>query len=132
MYDTTAGIVQNDDNTLFKGTLENCTYRSNTFHAECYRGIFEAFNSTEEFVNISMRYPANFENKKTASTNMDSAAVVAVVVICVVIIAVIITVLGCLMQRSAAKRRRDNNEEFPNNQDLENRLIEEEQRLHGL
>lgn len=133
MYDTTAGIVQNDDDTLFKGTLENCTYRSNTFHAECYRGIFEAFNSTEEFVNISKRYPANFENKNTASTNMDSAVVVAVVVICVVIIAVIITVvlIRCRMQRSAAKRRRDNNEEFPNNQDLENRLIEEEQRLHG-
>lgn len=34
MYDTTAGIVQNDDNTLFKGTLENCTYRSNTFHGK--------------------------------------------------------------------------------------------------
>lgn len=34
MYDTTAGIVQTDINNRFKGTLENCTYRSNTFHGK--------------------------------------------------------------------------------------------------
>lgn len=34
MYDTTAGIVQTDNNNRFKGILENCTYRSNKFNGK--------------------------------------------------------------------------------------------------
>lgn len=132
MYDTTAGIVQTDNNNRFKGILENCTYRSNKFNARGCPGIFETFNSTEEFSNISMRCPANIENKETANTNINSfeenaiAAVVVGVVIFVGIIAVLLK--RCPVRKSAAKRRRDNNVEFPNNQ--EHRLIEEEQKLH--
>lgn len=128
MYDTTAGIVQTDINNRFKGTLENCTYRSNTFHARGCLGIFEAFNSTEELPNISMRCPANIENKKTANTNMDSfeengtAAIVAIVGVVVVFVGIIaVLLIRCLVRRSAARRR-------------ERRLIEDGlqlQRLQG-
>lgn len=34
MYDTTAGIVQTDNESRFTGIMENCTYRSSMFHGK--------------------------------------------------------------------------------------------------
>lgn len=34
MYDTTAGIVQTDNESRFTGIMENCTYYSNMFHGK--------------------------------------------------------------------------------------------------
>lgn len=132
MYDTTAGIVQTDNESRFTGIMENCTYYSNMFHAKGCRGIFEAINSTEEFPYISMTCSANYESNKTENTNMDSfeennsayIAVVAAVVVVVIFVGVIAVLLKrCLMRKLAARERRDNDEEDPNNQELN--LMEE-------
>lgn len=126
MYDTTAGIVQTDNESRFTGIMENCTYYSNMFHAKGCRGIFEAINSTEEFPYISMTCSANYESNKTENTNMDSfeennsayIAVVAAVVVLIFVGVIAVLLIRCLVRKLAARGRWDNDEEDPNNQEV--------------
>lgn len=136
MFDTTAELVQSDDNKRFPGKLENCTYHSNAFNVlkvKCCFWTVETFHSTEKSMNISSEYlkcPENFENNKTntyvesveGNNNVAIAAVVVVAVLAAGIIGIIVYI------SKTTRRRREGGEGNQRNRDVEmHHLNREEQ-----